>query len=260
MRHTEFTKFIRGFMVVVVTAMLFLVAPHSYAVCDPDFQTCSSSYGVSESFFGTGGLDTCPTQGGNAYCANMSAGELTVGNTQGTAFQAQAGFNTNRTEYLEVNVTKSAVDLGVIDPSSTGADTATFNVKSYPASGYVVQIYGTTPTYGGHAITAMAGAASSVGTEQFGLNLVANTSPTVGADVTQDVDAQNPSLPFGFGAAATNYDTADTFRYSSGDTIASSTESSGYTYYTISYMMNVTNVTPAGTYIANQSVVVTSTF
>lgn len=254
-------EIVRGFVAVAFVALLFLASPQAYAVCDPNFQTCSNNYGVSESFFGSGGLDTCPTQGGNAYCANMSAGELTVGDTDGTDYQAQAGFNTDRQPYIEVNITKSAADLGVVTATSTGFDTAEFNVKTYLASGYVVQLFGVAPTYAGYAIPATtAPFTSAQGTEQFGVNLVANTTPTLGAGPTQDVDAQNPGSPFGFGAASSPYDTADEFHFASGDTIAAATESSGYTYYTLSYIMNVTGVTPAGTYIANQSVVVTSTF
>jgi hypothetical protein len=56
-------------------------------------QSSSSSYQVNEVFFGTGGeLNACS----GSYCSKQSAGELTVGNTKGTAFQAQAGFNTDR--------------------------------------------------------------------------------------------------------------------------------------------------------------------
>lgn len=255
---------VRGLGIALCAGLALGVAPAAFAqtcATNDDFQTCSSGYGLSETFFGTGGLDTCPTQGGNAYCANMSAGELTVGNTAGTDFQAQAGFNTRRDESLEVNVTKAAVNLGVIDPSSTGFDTAEFNVKSYLSSGYVVQIYGLTPTNGGYSVAATTAPYNSTqGTEQFGLNLVENTTPILGADPVQDADAQNLGSPFGFGGASSPYDTADVFRYTSGDTIAAATQSSGYTYYTISYIMNVSALSPGGTYTTSQSIVVTSTF
>lgn len=228
---------------------------------NPDLQSCSANYGVGETFFGTGGLDTCPTQGTNAFCAKQSAGELTVGNTSSANYQAQAGFNTDRTPYLEVIFTKSAVDLGVVSDSAASTDTATFRVKSYLSSGYVAQIYGSTPTNGSYSVATIAAPyTSSPGTEQFGINLVANTTPSVGANPVQDTDSAHSSAPFGFGAAVANYNTPNQFRYGNGDIIASSAKSSGYTDYTISYLLNISNVTPGGTYVANQSVVVTATY
>lgn len=97
------------FISLCALSALCLMPNVAFAQCatNPDQQACSSGpvkYGVSETFFGSGGLDTCPTVGSNAYCAKMSAGELTVGNTKGNQFQAQAGFNTDRTPYIEAVV------------------------------------------------------------------------------------------------------------------------------------------------------------
>ena len=220
-------------------------------------QSSSSSYQVNEVFFGTGGeLNACS----GSYCSKQSAGELTVGNTKGTAFQAQAGFNTDRIPWLEVDVTKSAVNLGDITPASTGYDYAAFTVKSYLAHGYVVQIYGSAPTNSGHEITPLATpGAISPGTEQFGINLRDNTTPNIGADPVQRPDG-SISGPFSFGNYVSGYNTPDSFKYVSGDTIAESLSSTGYTDYTISYIMNITAITPGGTYTTNHSVVATSTF
>ncbi len=72
----------------------------------------STNYGVSEVQFGSGGeLRACST----TYCSKQSAGELTVGNTKSTNYQAQGGFNTNREPLLEVNVSGSIVNLGLLD-------------------------------------------------------------------------------------------------------------------------------------------------
>jgi hypothetical protein len=216
-------------------------------------QSSSSSYQVNEVFFGTGGeLNACS----GSYCSKQSAGELTVGNTKGNQFQAQAGFNTDRTPWLEVDVTKAAVDLGVISPTSTGSDYASFSVKSYLAQGYVVQITGPAPTNASHEVTRLATpTAVNPGTEQFGLNLRDNTTPNIGAE-----PVQRPDATFSFGTYAAGYNTADQFKYAPDDVIAQSTKSSGYTDYTITYIMNVSAVTPGGTYTTDQSLVVTSTF
>jgi hypothetical protein len=263
----------------VAALLLFFaqVLPVSYvsAACgtNPDQQTCSNNYGVSESFFGSGGeLDASSTN----YRAKQSAGELTVGNTKGTAYQAQAGFNTDRTEWVEIHVQDTAVNMGVLSTSHPNVGTAQFYVKSYLSSGYVVQTWGGPPKNGAHSFaTPSTPTASAAGTEQFGINLAANTGitgavdgagasmPNFGAVPTQDPDS---TFSFGeandgsVGGASQVYDTANAFKYTDGDIIAFSTSSSGYTHYTISYLFNISAITPGGTYTMNQSLVATATY
>ena len=58
-------------------------------------QSNSSNYSVDEVFFGSGGeLNACST----SFCSKQAAGETTVGNTSSSNFQAQTGFNSNRSE------------------------------------------------------------------------------------------------------------------------------------------------------------------
>lgn len=278
MRNKRVMQIWRAAVVITAVVGVFVTGGTALVYADscatnPDQQTCSNNYGVSESFFGTGGVDTCPTQGGNAYCAKQSAGELTVGNVKGTAYQAQAGFNTDRLPYIEIVAQTPSVDVGVLSSSHPNVGISQFYVKSYLSSGYVVQTWGTPPTYASHTFsTSSTPVASSVGTEQFGINLVANNvsgavdgtgavTPNFGANPTQDPDSS-----FSFGYVYHNvgsdqvYDTANSFKYTNGDIIAASNSSSGYTHYTISYLFNISPVTPAGTYIMNQSLVATATF
>lgn len=278
MRNKRVSKIWRSLVTVTACVGIFAVAGLSQAsatscATNPDQQTCSNNYGVSESFFGTGGVDTCPTQGANAYCAKQSAGELTVGNVKGTAYQAQAGFNTDRLPYIEIVAQTPSVDVGVLSTSHPNVGTSQFYVKSYLSSGYVVQTWGAPPTYASHTFnTSSTPVASSVGTEQFGINLAANNvagavdgtgavTPNFGATPSQDPDS---SFSFGYvyHDVGSNqvYDTANSFKYTNGDIIAASNSSSGYTHYTISYLFNISAITPAGTYIMNQSLVATATF
>ncbi|PID98950.1 hypothetical protein CSA80_02390 [Candidatus Saccharibacteria bacterium] len=232
-------------------------------------QSSSPNYQVNETFFGTGGeLEACS---GNEYCAKQSAGELTVGNTSSNNFQAQAGFNTDRTPWISAAIVGSPhVDLGVLSKDEMHAGTAQFRVSAYLSEGYVVQIAGNSLAIPSHTMTAVNGA-SSVGTEQFGLNLATNTVSAVdangntlsgfGSNVTHDPDY--PAEPFGFGEVANSpvdYATPDMFHFNSGDIIARSTQSSSYTTYTISYIANISPITPAGSYTAAHSVVATATF
>lgn len=216
-------------------------------------QSSSSHYSVDEVNFSSGGqLNACSAN----YCSKQSAGELVVGNTSSTNYQAHGGFNTNREELLEVSVNGGPIDLGVLDPSTTHAGSTTFSVRNYEASGYSVIISGASLHTATHTLAALTSpTAAQAGTEQFGINLRKNTSPNVGADVQQ-----LPDSTFSFGQPMANYNTADKFQYVDGDTIASSAKSSGETVYTMSVIANVNTGTPAGVYTGLLSVIVTPTF
>jgi hypothetical protein len=97
---------------------------------------------------------------------------------------------------------------------------------------------------------------SSVGTEQFGINLRANTSPTTfGAD-----PSQSPDSSFSYGYAAPGYDTPNQYKFAKNDVIAKSDKSSGQTDFTISYIYNISALSTAGQYVFNQDLVVVATF
>lgn len=234
----------------------------AHAVCDPSFQTCSSSYGVSEAFFGSGGdLNSCST-GPTGYCAKLSAGETAVGNTSSTNYQAQAGFNTDRTPYLEFIVNGTSINLGVLSAGTTATATAGFSVKTYLASGYVVTTASDPPVNGPHTLTNLTSpTANNTSAEQFGINLVANNGCGSGLPASLGSNpVQVPDSTFSFGAAAAGYNTACQFKYVKGDVVAQSTKSSGETDFTVSYIFNITATTPGGTYTMNHVLVATSTY
>lgn len=249
----KYAKKVSCFLGLAVLFALAAVHPAG-AVCDPAQQACSSSYGVSETFFGNGGeLNACSS----SYCTKQSAGETTVGATSSTSYTAQTGFNSNRTEYLEFIVNTTSIDFGVLSSGSAKTGTATFSVKAYLASGYQVVTVSDPPKNAGSTLANLTTpTASSPGTEQFGINLVANTSPTTfGAD-----PVQVPGAGFSYGAAASGYNTPNQYKYVKNDVVASSPKSSGETDYTISYLLNISNTTPGGTYTMAHNLVATATF
>jgi hypothetical protein len=224
-------------------------------------QYSSSNYKANEVFFGAGG-DT--NQSSANYKASASAGALGVGQTSSANYQAYSGFLTPNDPFLELVINTPTVSLGVLDPSTTRTGTASFHIRAYVDSGYTVQTLSQPPSYSSGAqsytLAAMTTLGSSaVGTEQFGINLVHNTSPAIfGSDPTPQ-----PNGTFADGVAATGYDTPNQFKYNVGDTIAQTPVGSsgwGQTDYTISYIANVKVLTPAGNYTMNHDLVVVATY
>lgn len=215
-------------------------------------QSTSPNYRVDEYYFGTGGELDASSQN---YRAKQSAGELGVGNTKSSSYQAQVGFNTTDVPMLEVAV-NGDVDFGILDTETTAIGTANIQVRTYLASGYNMIIAGPAPTYAGKALNSPSmPTAAQPGTEQFGINLVDNSSPNIGTN-----PEQVPDNTFSFGLPTANYITPNEFMYQDGDTVAHSNSSSGQTNYTLSMIANMSNATPAGRYTTGLSVVVVAAF
>lgn len=218
-------------------------------------QSSSPNYKVEESFFGTGGeLDASSPN----YKAKQSAGETVVGNSASANYQFQGGFNTSDEPLLEFAVNGGTYDLGILDYDETNYVAATFTVRNYLSSGYIITVNGESPTLpdGGHTLSPIAApTAATPGTEQFGINLVDNSIPDIGAD-----PVQIPDNTFSFGTAVVGYDTPNLFQFVDGATIGMSPKSSGQTNYTLSIIANIARETPAGQYGGSLSVQVVPTF
>lgn len=147
--------------------------------------------------------------------------------------------------------TGNTVSLGTITPSTTGASTSQIGVSTNSSSGYAITVAGSTLTSGANNIDALAAQTGSVqGGEQFGINLRDNATPNIGTDVSGS----------GTATATASYNTADQFRFVTGDTIASKGSSDAHRLFTVSYIANVAGNTPAGSYTTNLTFVATATF
>lgn len=188
------------------------------------------------------------------YSAINSGNDIAVGDASSTNYNISTGSNTTNDPNLSFAITSPTPTFGSFNATAGTVTTATFSVLNYTSFGYTVQITGTAPTNGSHTITPLATqTASTAGTEQFGINLVANTSPS-------SVGANPDNGNYGFGTVNANYGTSNQYRFVSGDTIASAPKSSGQTNYTISYLVNVSPITPGGVYTSNQTLIVTGTY
>lgn len=263
MRQNYWTRLSRVFLVFAVVAVVSYIPSMASATCAGSQQSCSTKFGVSQTQFSSGGMAQCPLLTGSNYCANISVGDLTDGSiSSGNQYQSQtgSGFVTNREPFISLIIGGVSTNLGYLSTASTSKTTANFTIETYLAHGYSIQSVGNPPTDsapGHHILTPLSTAptASSPGTEQFGMNL-ADTSPNGTCAVSGYCTA---------GTIATDYATANKYYYpGSGnnytDTLVTGSTSTGQIQYTITYIFNISDTTPDGTYTFNQSIVATSTY
>lgn len=234
------------YSVPVLLAVLISLAASATAMA---VTSSSSHYKVTETQFTSG---TTVQSCSGSYCAKVSVGDAAVGEAAAPNNTATFGSITNSDPLLEVIVAAGVSNLGTLTTQTTATKTTTVKIRNYLSGGYVMQIVGDPPKYNGHALSASDTPVQSVpGTEQFGINVVANTNPIVGAN-----PVQVPSDKLSFGVADDNYKSPNLFMFRTGDDVAHSTKSSGETDYTISMIVNISSGTPAGHYSGDFSAVV----
>lgn len=158
----------------------------------------------------------------------------------------------------------------LFSPTDTASATSQMAASTNALNGYAITINGPTLTSGSYTIPALAALdTSKKGFGQFGLNLRANTvaaaEDSVGNPIGIDV---TPTSNAGLSLRAqptTDYNTIDSFKFGSGDTVAKSDfgGSDGPTnsqIYTSTYIVNVTGAQVAGTYTTTLTYVCTPTF
>lgn len=147
--------------------------------------------------------------------------------------------------------TGDLIDLGELQPTLTSVATSQYAGATNDESGYTVSIFGTTLTSGNNEIPALATPGGSLtGVSQFGINLRDNSSPDVGSNV------------FGPGSAAPRpaYNSVNNFKFSSGEIISSSSISTSYDRFTVSYIVNIEEDQPPGIYNATYTYIAVATF
>lgn len=147
--------------------------------------------------------------------------------------------------------TGTSVNLGTLTTSSTGNGTSQIGVSTNSGSGYAITVNGTTLTSGGNTVAALASqTASTQNTAQFGINLRDNATPNVGVDA----DGTGTATP------TANYNTADQYRFVTGDQIASKASADNFRRFHVSYIANIAGATPAGAYTTTLTYIATATF
>lgn len=225
-------------------------------------QSSSANYGVNEVQFGAGGQLNASSAN---YQAQQSLGSTAAGSIKSANYWADAGFLTANVPFLEMVVNAATINLGTLSSTSTATGTATFHVRTYIDSSYVVLSMNNPPINeeGAYLNAPSSPTASSTGSEQFGMNVVQNlTTCTTPAPANFGANPLLvPNSTFATGQAASGYNTCGLFKYVKGDTIAQSSGNGwGETDYTISYIANINSLTKAGSYNMTQDLVAVATY
>lgn len=145
----------------------------------------------------------------------------------------------------------SFIDFGDFSSNATSTGQTKLLVATNAESGYDIRVVGTTLTSGNNVIPELSGGDySRIGTSQFGLNLVANTTPPSG---------DNPAGP-GTGTVAAAYAVPDQYRFNSGEIVASGSTVEDMRKYTADYIVNIAKDQAPGVYVSTLTYISLASF
>lgn len=152
----------------------------------------------------------------------------------------------------------------LFSPTDTATTQSQMAASTNAGFGYVITVNGPTLTAGANTIDAIATPTASVkGTAQFGMNLRLNTTASSTTPVGLDVSPAPDGVDLK-GEPTADYNTADLFKFGSGNTVASSTNGglgpTNSQIFTVGYIVNVPGNQAAGTYTTTLTYICTPTF
>lgn len=131
-------------------------------------------------------------------------------------------------------------DMGQLNPNATLTAQSQMAVGTNATAGFAITANGNLMSAGINVIDSPSvPTESKQGSNQFGINLVANTEPTVGND---------PEGTWANALPSPDYSTPDRYKYVSGDVIAYSPNVSLMKKFTVSYVLNSSQDLRAGVY------------
>lgn len=238
-------SFLGLFVVALVGALVVgLVATGGVVLAQ---NSSSDNYQMVESQFGNASSgESCSIE----YCARVSIGD--EGRTS-SGTSPEFGEVEYSEPMLEMIVESGTSSLGNLSTERTGLKVMKIKIRNFESAGYMLQIVGNAPKYKNHSLKTVTGLIEPrPGTEQFGINAVANTIP-------EDIGENPKYQPSGEDATALvqpGYNLPNVFKYVSGDTIAATRENTGGAEYVITMMVNISNTTPAGLYSGDFAAVI----
>ena len=232
----------------VLAGLGSLLARESYSV------SSSTNYMIQNDVFSGGALDTASSANFKIQETIAEAMASSTATTTSANFGQKSGFwEAYPDQFITFEASTTAVELGELNVDQTNSASHRLLVDTNASNGFSITVSGSTLTDDTRTIDAIGAtaAASVAGTEQFGLNVVTNTSPSVGLD------------PFGqspIGSAANQYNIPNSFAFSSGDAIATSSSPINSTTFTVSYIANMSANTSPGTYTTSLTYSATASF
>lgn len=143
-------------------------------------------------------------------------------------------------------------DMGDLTPTTTLTAQSQMAVGTNASGGFAITAYGNPPSAGTNTIDGLATPTESrPGTNQFGINLVENSAPSVGMDPEGTWMNAQPTSSYGI---------ANKYKYVSGDVVASSPNVSLMKKFTVSYIMNTSPDLRAGVYTTTITYVASGQF
>jgi hypothetical protein len=131
-------------------------------------------------------------------------------------------------------------DMGDLSPTRPLYAQSEMAAGTNAPGGFAITVNGTTMQAGTNTIKRMdVPAPSRPGTQQFGLNLRANTDPQIGADFYS---------PWPSTLVPSDYNTPNQYKFKNGDLVATSTDVALSSHYTVSYIVNAPDDLKAGIY------------
>jgi len=155
---------------------------------------------------------------------------------------------------LTLAISSATVALGVITTAGPSTGSHTAQIATNASGGFLLTYNGPTLTSGSNTIAADGSQATPANTTAgFGINLVSNATPVVGAAVTQNAGTCQ-TLP-------ADYGTANKFSYVASTTTSLTAQSvPADCTYTVSYVADISSVTPSGAYTAAIIYIASGTF
>jgi len=131
-------------------------------------------------------------------------------------------------------------DMGTLSENSTLTANSQMAVGTNASGGFAITADGTPLSAGTHVIDSPTVPTESIpGTNQFGINLVANTAPAIGT---------NPEGDWANALASPGYDQPNRYMFVPGDVVAYSPNVSLMKKFTVSYIVNASKDLRAGVY------------
>lgn len=143
-------------------------------------------------------------------------------------------------------------EMGELSPNDTLSAQSQMAVGTNATAGFVITANGETMSSGTNAIRSLRQpTASQQGVNQFGINLVENSSPTVGKD---------PEGEWANAVASDDYGQSNLYKFQSGDIVAYSPNVSLMKKFTVSYIVNSDPNLRAGVYTTTLSFIASGRF